>query len=91
MSANELTSEADVIEFVLTLLDPDKDVRSQYPNAGEARLYHSDMHSMTVLVPLPYLTHADVTTDDVAEELNEVAPPGTKCEVDIAPPRNDGN
>lgn len=88
-------SPQDMIDFVRTLLDHEAPVPKKrglhFENAGDFRAYEdSAEHKVSVLVPLPYLDAADVTTDEIQETIAPCAPVGIKVEVAVAPPPNDG-
>lgn len=64
--------------------------RIHFDNAGEIRAYEDSADQKVVLlVPLPHLDFADVTTDELHEALAMTMPAGVRLEVDVAPPPND--
>lgn len=59
----------------------------QFENAGEIRAYEDSAdRKVVLLVPLPHLDFADVSTDEIQDALAMTMSAGVKLEVDVAPP-----
>lgn len=83
---SDVTTQMDFIEAVRTLIrgHAESDPFEKYRNAGEIMLYEDSADAkVLILVPLPYLADAELTTGDVERALEEIRPAGIAIEVDI--------
>lgn len=83
-------SHEDLIEMAHETLRQQTSVphnrRIDFENAGEMRVYEDSADAkLALLVPLPYLDFADVTTQELQDALAPTMPAGVRFEVDVAP------